>query len=156
MQLISKLGTVHISDLWTLTCTRGSVALPLHKGMKTSRPKKVLVWWDSPFKFFTCFNTCSVIKIIDQHYWIVFNLIVASFFEWRMKYWARPDMGPWMHWCFSVKIISLFWEQVFLLLICDMIKGNETYVADIVFEILAKKEVKFLSFILFSVLINWS
>ena len=37
------------------------------------------------------------------------------------------------------------------LIICDMIKGNESDVADIVVEILAKKEVKFFGFILFSV-----
>ena len=40
---------------------------------------------------------------------------------------------------------------------CDMInKGNKSDVADIVFEILVKKEFKFLCFILFSVLINCS
>ena len=38
--------------------------------------------------------------------------------------------------------------------ICDMIKGNESDVTDIVFEILDKKEFKFLCFILFSALIN--
>ena len=38
----------------------------------------------------------------------------------------------------------------------DMIKGNESDVADIVFEILAKKEFKFLCFILFSALINYT
>ena len=37
-----------------------------------------------------------------------------------------------------------------------MIKWNESDVGDIVFEILAKKEVKFFCFILFSVLINCS
>ena len=40
--------------------------------------------------------------------------------------------------------------------IFDVIKGNESHVADIVFEILAKKKFKFHSFILFSVLINCS
>ena len=35
--------------------------------------------------------------------------------------------------------------------ICDMIKGNELDVADICVEILAKKEVKFFCFIMFSV-----
>ena len=35
--------------------------------------------------------------------------------------------------------------------ICDMIKGNDSDVTDIVFEILAKEEVKFFCFILFSV-----
>ena len=39
---------------------------------------------------------------------------------------------------------------------CDMIKWNESKVADIVFEILAKKQLKFLCFILFSGLINCS
>ena len=36
-------------------------------------------------------------------------------------------------------------------IICDMIKRNESYAADIVFEILAKKELKFLFYIVFSI-----
>ena len=36
---------------------------------------------------------------------------------------------------------------------CDMIKGNESDVADIVFEILAKRSFKLLCYILFSALI---
>ena len=40
--------------------------------------------------------------------------------------------------------------------ICDMIKGNESDVANIGFEILARKEFKLFCFILFSVLINCS
>ena len=42
----------------------------------------------------------------------------------------------------------------YILHICDMIKGNESDVADIVFKISAKQEVKFFCFILFSVLIK--
>ena len=44
----------------------------------------------------------------------------------------------------------------FLYPICDTIKGNESDVADIVFGILAKNEVKLFCFILFSALINCS
>ena len=40
--------------------------------------------------------------------------------------------------------------QLYILLNCDMIKGNESNVTDIDFEILAKKEVKFLCLILFT------
>ena len=42
------------------------------------------------------------------------------------------------------------------MIICDTIKWNESKFADIVFEILAKKEFKFFCFILFAVLINCS
>ena len=41
-------------------------------------------------------------------------------------------------------------------MIGDMIKRNESDVADIVFEIMAKKEIKFFCFTLFLVLINCS
>ena len=36
-----------------------------------------------------------------------------------------------------------------------MIKGNESDVADIVFEIMAKTELKFVCFILFSAFVNY-
>ena len=42
------------------------------------------------------------------------------------------------------------------MVICDMIKGNESDVANIVFKILAKKDFKFLCFILFIALLNGS
>ena len=40
--------------------------------------------------------------------------------------------------------------------ICDMIKGNESDVANIIFEILAWKGFTFFCFILFSILVNCS
>ena len=49
--------------------------------------------------------------------------------------------------------MSLLTESSYILA-CDVIKGNELDVADIVSKILAKKEMKFLSFILYSVLIK--
>ena len=55
------------------------------------------------------------------------------------------------------KIVLLSCQVLQLGKICDMIKGNESDVADTVFEILAKNEFKFFCFIiLFSALMNCS
>ena len=50
----------------------------------------------------------------------------------------RPNNKRYTHAVMQLKLINF--------VICDMIKGNESDVADIVFEILAKKELKFFLF----------
>ena len=136
------------------------VKTPTHLNIVPFCPQKIILCWTISSKIVTaiCYHVV-IVRNISVGFTMLHATQDLSQNHWQEQYNIR--IGPFLKlsttqflknngvvFCYPLLTSFLYYLRLWVK-ICDMIKGNESDVTDIAFEILAKKESELFYFILF-------